>query len=135
MQADSDHWNDGIWRNRHLPFDRARAARYRRHRVVLARKRALALLTRMSMPPKIFAVFAMAASISFSRRMSMAIGPARPPPATISSATVWIVPGSLGLGSSVFEAMAMLAPSAAARSAMSRPLPRLAPVMNRVLPE
>jgi hypothetical protein len=31
-------------------------------------------------------------------------------------------------------AMAMLAPSAAARSAMARPMPRLAPVMNRVLP-
>src|SRR5437867_178821 len=28
----------------------------------------------------------------------------------------------------------MLAPSAAARSAMARPMPRLAPVMNRVLP-
>lgn len=48
--------------------------------------------------------------------------------------TVWIVPRSLGLDSSVFEAMAMLAPSAAARSAMARPMPRLAPVMNRVLP-
>jgi hypothetical protein len=51
-----------------------------------------------------------------------------------AAATVWIVSGSLGLGSSVFEAMAMLAPSAAARSAMARPIPRLAPVMNRVLP-
>src|SRR5882762_4052480 len=28
----------------------------------------------------------------------------------------------------------MLAPSAAARSAMARPMPRLAPVMNRVFP-
>ena len=40
-------------------------------------------------------------------------GSAGPPAATISSATVWIVPRSLGLGSSLFEAMAMLAPSAA----------------------
>src|SRR5262249_34406532 len=34
----------------------------------------------------------------------------------------------------VFAATAMLAPSLAARSAIARPIPRLAPVMKRVLP-
>src|SRR6185295_5727628 len=45
-----------------------------------------------------------------------------------------MVPSSLGWACVVFEAMAMLAPSRAALSAMARPMPRLAPVMNRVLP-
>src|SRR5215203_1699591 len=45
-----------------------------------------------------------------------------------------MVPGSLGWGSAVFAAMATLAPSAAARSAIALPMPRLPPVMNRVLP-
>src|SRR5688572_28990408 len=45
-----------------------------------------------------------------------------------------MVPGSLGLGSVVLAAMTMLAPSAAARLPMARPMPRDAPVMNRVLP-
>src|SRR5690554_5276256 len=45
-----------------------------------------------------------------------------------------MVPGSFGCGSAVLAAMAMLAPSRAARSAMARPMPRLAPVMNSVLP-
>src|SRR5471032_522466 len=46
-----------------------------------------------------------------------------------------IVPGSLGCASAVLAAMATLAPSRAARSAMARPMPRLAPVTKRVLPE
>src|SRR6266567_2372681 len=45
-----------------------------------------------------------------------------------------MVPGSLGLGSVVLAAMAMLAPSRAARSAIALPMPRLAPLMNRVFP-
>src|SRR5690606_14002518 len=45
-----------------------------------------------------------------------------------------MVPGSFGCGSAVLAAMAMLAPSRAARSAMASPMPRLAPVMNSVLP-
>src|SRR5580704_13347040 len=45
-----------------------------------------------------------------------------------------MVPCSLGCGSAVFAAMAILAPSRAARSAIARPMPREAPVMNRVLP-
>src|SRR4051794_16340542 len=44
-----------------------------------------------------------------------------------------MVPSSFGCGSAVLAAMATLAPSRAARSAMARPIPRLAPVMNRVL--
>src|SRR5208283_5993694 len=46
-----------------------------------------------------------------------------------------MVPGSLGLGSAVFAAMATLAPSRAALSPIASPMPRDAPVMNRVLPE
>src|SRR6266436_6398666 len=45
-----------------------------------------------------------------------------------------MVPGSLGCGVSVLAATAMLAPSRAARSAIASPMPRDAPVMNRVLP-
>src|SRR5690625_7016116 len=45
-----------------------------------------------------------------------------------------MVPGSLGWGRSVLAATAILAPSAAALSAMARPMPREAPEMNRVLP-
>src|SRR5208283_1518677 len=46
-----------------------------------------------------------------------------------------MVPASLGLGSAVFAAMATLAPSRAALSPIASPMPRDAPVMNRVLPE
>ncbi len=42
------------------------------------------------------------------------------------------MPGSLGWGSAVFAAMAILAPSRAALNAMALPMPLLAPVMNRV---
>src|SRR5215469_148195 len=45
-----------------------------------------------------------------------------------------MVPSSLGCGSTVFAAMAILAPSAAALRAIARPIPREPPVMNRVLP-
>src|SRR5262245_23229041 len=45
-----------------------------------------------------------------------------------------MVPSSLGCGVSVLAAIATLAPSAAARSAIASPMPRDAPVMNRVLP-
>src|SRR6516165_8538669 len=45
-----------------------------------------------------------------------------------------MVPASFGCGSAVLAATAMLAPSRAARSAMASPMPRLAPVMNSVLP-
>src|SRR5512142_967809 len=45
-----------------------------------------------------------------------------------------MVPLSFGCGSVVFAAIATLAPSRAARSAIARPMPRLAPEMNSVLP-
>src|ERR1700677_2253971 len=46
-----------------------------------------------------------------------------------------MVPGRCLCGSAVLAAMAILAPSRAARSAMARPMPRLAPVTKRVLPD
>ena len=42
------------------------------------------------------------------------------------------MPGSLGWGSAVLAAMAILAPSRAALNAMALPMPLLAPVMKRV---
>jgi len=45
-----------------------------------------------------------------------------------------MVPLSFGCGSAVFAAIAMLAPSRAARSAIASPMPRLPPDMNSVLP-
>src|SRR5262249_56815349 len=45
-----------------------------------------------------------------------------------------MVPWSLGWAWVVLAAMAMLAPSFAARSAIALPMPRLAPLMNKVLP-
>src|SRR6478752_10521546 len=46
-----------------------------------------------------------------------------------------MVPSSFGCGSAVLATSAMLAPSAAAFVAIARPIPRLAPEMNMVLPE
>src|SRR6185437_9589925 len=45
-----------------------------------------------------------------------------------------IVPFSFGCGSAVFAAIATLAPSRAARNAIERPMPRLPPDTNIVLP-
>src|SRR5437868_10515219 len=45
-----------------------------------------------------------------------------------------MVPASFGCGSAVLAAIATLAPSRAARSAIASPMPRLAPEMNSVLP-
>src|ERR1700726_5114318 len=45
-----------------------------------------------------------------------------------------MVPCNFGCGSAVFAAMAILAPSRAARSAIASPMPREAPVMKRVFP-
>ena len=71
--------------------------------------------------------------------MSPTTGSARPPPASactasICAAAVYTVPSSLGCGSAVLAISATLAPSRAARSAMARPMPRLPPEMNKVLP-
>ena len=47
---------------------------------------------------------------------------------------MWIVPGSLGCGSSVLAAIVTLAPSRAARNAIASPMPRDPPEMKSVLP-
>src|SRR5690606_24305800 len=94
---------------------------------------ALALLTRMSRPPNSATVAATASRTWSSSRMSHWIGSALPPACSTSAATVWMVPGSLGLGTPDLATMATLAPSRAARRAMARAMPREAPVMNRVL--
>ena len=86
------------------------------------------------MPPKRSTVCATAACTSCSSRMSHLIAKACPPSASTAAAALWMVPGSFGLGTLDFAAMAILAPSRAARRAMARPMPREAPVMNKVLP-
>ena len=86
----------------------------------------------MSIPPKVATAFSTAAATSASSRTSTTSGSARPPASSIARAAVWIVPGSLGWGSAVFAATTTLAPSRAARSAIARPMPRLAPVMKSV---
>jgi hypothetical protein len=99
-----------------------------------ARCTALALLTTMSMPPKVATVFSIALLTCASSRTSTTSGSARPPALAISSAAVKMVPESFGCGLSVLAAMAMLAPSRAAASAIASPMPRDAPVMNNVRP-
>src|ERR1700690_3283477 len=66
--------------------------------------------------------------------MSPTTGSARPPAASICLAALNTVPSSLGCGSAVLAISATLAPSRAARSAIARPMPRLPPEMNKVLP-
>ena len=75
-----------------------------------------------------------AAFTAASSRTSTASGSAPPPTLRSSPAAVWMVPSSLGCGSTVLAAIATLAPSAAALSAIASPMPREPPVMNRVLP-
>ena len=95
---------------------------------------ALALLTTISSPPKVSTVRSIPALTDSSSRTSTASGSALPPAFSISSAAVWMVPGSFGCGVSVLAAITILAPSRAARSAIASPMPRDAPVMKRVLP-
>src|SRR5215467_2593367 len=95
---------------------------------------ALALLTTISMPPKWAAVRSIASLTAPSSRTSTASASARPPAASISAAAVTMMPHTLLSGAIVFAAIAMLAPSRAARSATASPIPREAPVMKRVLP-
>src|SRR3546814_7267192 len=66
--------------------------------------------------------------------MSQRIASACPPAARTASAALWMVPGNFGLGTSDFAAITTLAPSRAARSAIARPMPREAPVMNAAFP-
>src|SRR5690606_25132043 len=93
-----------------------------------------ALLIRISRPPKTRTASSIAASTCSSSRTSTTRGSARPPAASISAAAVWMVPASFLCGLSVFAAITTLAPSAAARLPMARPIPRLAPVINSVFP-
>src|SRR3954454_20907241 len=76
----------------------------------------------------------MPAFTASSSRTSATRGGAWPPAFSISLAAVELVPSSFGRGVSVLAAMAMLAPSRAARSAIASPMPRDAPVMNSILP-
>src|SRR5262245_10666582 len=88
----------------------------------------------MSSDPKRAAVCSIAPLTAASSRTSTASGRAWPPARSIAAAAEWIVPSSLGCGVSVLAAIAILAPSRAARSAIASPMPREAPVMKRVLP-
>ncbi|MCY1463480.1 hypothetical protein D9M71_813820 [compost metagenome] len=88
----------------------------------------------MSIPPNVSTAAATAALTWSSSRMSHFNAKPWPPAAFTASAALWMVPGNFGLGTEDLAAMATLAPSRAARSAMARPIPREAPVMNRVLP-
>ena len=89
----------------------------------------------MSIPPNASTVAATAARTASSSRMSHCRASALPPAASTAAAAVWMVPGSFGLGTADFAAITTLAPSRAARSAMASPIPREAPVMNKVLPD
>src|SRR5262249_36754341 len=93
---------------------------------------ALALLTTMSMPPKVTTVFSIALFTCASSRTSTTSGSACPPALAISSAAVKMVPESFGCGLSGFAAKAMFAPSRAARSANANPMPRGAPGVNKL---
>ncbi|CNL14761.1 Uncharacterised protein [Mycobacterium tuberculosis] len=93
-----------------------------------------ALLTQISMPPNCSTVVATADATASGSRISPTIGSAWPPASSSSLAAVNTVPGSFGCGSAVLAIKAMLAPSRAARLAIARPIPRLAPEMNMVLP-
>jgi hypothetical protein len=96
---------------------------------------ALALLTKMSMPPKVSTAFFTAAS---NRGLVAHVDEARQGLAArlldlfgggVDGA------GELGVRLGGLGGDHHVGPSRAARSAMARPMPRLAPVMNRVLPE
>src|SRR5690606_34155861 len=98
------------------------------------RSMTLALLMTTSMPPNSPCVLSTASVMSSSLRTSPTIGSAWPPAARIASAAVCTVPSSFGCGLSVFASSTMFAPSAAARSAMARPMPRLPPDIRMVFP-
>src|SRR6478736_2259708 len=135
--ADFSRCGRQTWAHRNVPRTLTCCIRSKRFIGVSSAPRsqiALALLTRMSMPPKRSTACATAACTCSSSRMSQAIASAWPPAASTSAAAVWMVPGSFGFGTADFAAMTTLAPSRPARRAIARPMPREAPVMNRVLP-
>src|ERR1700712_2198852 len=92
-----------------------------------------ALATRTSMPPNSATAVSTAVSTDASLVTSHATGSARPPLATIPSATEPMVPGSLPR-SSERAATATDAPAAARDFAIVAPMPRLAPATNAVFP-
>ena len=102
---------------------------------VPVRLMALALFTRMSMPPKACGRAARPprAIATSSRTSSWRPAPGRRPPRSRPRRCGWC-PGASGAARAVLAATATLAPSRAARSAIARPMPRVAPVMKRVLP-
>jgi len=80
------------------------------------------------MPPNVSAAFA-------RRRRELLLEPdvdlerqSLSPARSISRAAVKMVPGSFGFSSAVLAATTTFAPSAAARSAIARPIPRLPPL-------
>ncbi len=85
------------------------------------------------MPPNSATVASTAALTDSSLVTSHATGSARPPAATIPSATDPMVPGSLPR-SSERAATATEAPAAASDFAIVAPMPRLAPATNATLP-
>ena len=95
---------------------------------------ALALFTRISIPPKVFTASATAATTCSSSRISHFTANPFPPAALISSTAEKIVPPSLGSSSVDFAAMIMFAPSDANFNAIAFPIPRDPPVMKTVFP-
>ena len=93
------------------------------------------LLTRMSTPPR--AASASPTSLSRSSRLARSAAMARArPPATVIRLTVSLMVPSRGVvdGSTVRAVTATVAPSAAKRSAIKAPIPRLAPVTMALRP-
>src|SRR5262249_23363260 len=74
---------------------------------------ALALLTTMSMPPKVATVRSIALFTCVSSRTSTTSGSACPPALAISSAAVKMVPESFGCGFSGFAPLASFGPARA----------------------
>ena len=101
---------------------------------VFERSMAEALLTTASIPPKRSTACATAPRTSSSLRTSPTMASADPPAASICAAAVCTVPSREAWAVPVLAMIATLAPSAAARRAMARPIPRLPPLIRMVLP-
>ena len=95
--------------------------------VVGVREIALALFITISIPPNSSTVLSTALLICSSCLISVTMGSALPPHASISSAAVKMVPGSLGCGSVVLAKIDIFAPSFANFLAIASPMPLLPP--------
>lgn len=102
--------------------------------MLLFQSTAEALFIRISIPPKVSTTFSILFLTYSSNLISHLIGRAFPPAFVISYAAVYMVPGNLGWGLSVFAKIATLAPSLAHLMAMASPMPLEAPVMTIVFP-